>query len=103
NRAHSPTTSGSKAIPRHTRIVGQASIRASPNPHLQRAPATDSPRPAGPTSRVGPAKWRESHVRFLRSATHETALGCDTFCRFQRAVGLPSKNGVTDENSSFVT
>ena len=52
----------------------------------------DSPRPADPTSRMGPAKWRESHVRFLRSATHETALSYDTFCRFQKRVTSGNAN-----------
>jgi hypothetical protein len=41
---------------------------------------------------MGPAKWRESHVRFLRSATHETALGYDTFCRFQKRVTSGNAN-----------
>ena len=45
----------------------------SPNPYLHRAPAADSRRPADPTSRMGRAQWRMSHVRFLRVAPRGTA------------------------------
>jgi hypothetical protein len=33
-----------------------------PSPHLHRASATDSRRPADPASRMGTAKWRVPHV-----------------------------------------
>jgi hypothetical protein len=44
----------------------KASCHASPSSHLHRTPETDSPRPAGATSRMGPPKWRVPQVRFLR-------------------------------------
>jgi hypothetical protein len=34
----------------------------SPNPHLYRASAKDSRRPAAPTSRMGAARWRVAHL-----------------------------------------
>ena len=40
----------------------QFASHVSPNPHLQRASAADSRRPAAPTSRVGPAKRRLPHL-----------------------------------------
>ncbi len=40
----------------------KANCHVSPNPHLRRAPATDSRRPADPTSRMARAKWRILHV-----------------------------------------
>ena len=40
----------------------QARNHVSPNPHLRRASATDSRRPAAPTSRLGAAKWRVPHL-----------------------------------------
>src|SRR4029450_2611604 len=59
--------------PRAAGTFRQANGPASPNPHLHRAPATDSRRPPDPTSRMGPAKWRVPHVRFLRGAPHGAA------------------------------
>ena len=49
----------------------------SPNPHLQRTPATDSRRSACPTSRMDPTRWQISHVRFLRGAANGIAGSSD--------------------------
>src|SRR5436189_5801100 len=40
----------------------ERNCHASSNPRLHRAPATDSRRPADPTSRMGRAKWRILHA-----------------------------------------
>ena len=40
----------------------KANRHVSPNPHLHRAPETDSRRSADPTSRMGRAKWRVPQV-----------------------------------------
>jgi len=56
----------------------EANCHVSSNPHVYRTPATDSRRPADPTSRVGPAKWRVSHVRFVRGVPHGNAPPFET-------------------------
>src|SRR4029450_4639289 len=63
--------------PRAAGTFRQANGPAAPNPPLPRPPATDSRRPPDPTSRMGPAKWRVPHVRFLRSAPHGAAWHFD--------------------------
>src|SRR5439155_22580198 len=40
----------------------ERNCHASSNPRLHRAPATDSRRPADPTSRMGRATWRILHA-----------------------------------------
>ena len=51
----------------------EADCRVSSNPHVYRTPATDSRRSADPTSRMGQAKWRIPHVRFVRDVPHSNA------------------------------
>jgi hypothetical protein len=48
----------------------EANCHVSSNPHVPRTPATDSRRSADPTSRMGQAKWRIPHVRFVRRVPH---------------------------------
>src|SRR5436190_23254798 len=71
------------ANPRHLKAIAteeeskdehsrSANCHVSPNPHLHRAPATDSRRPANPTSRMGRAKWRIPAVSFLRAVIDGT-------------------------------
>jgi class 3 adenylate cyclase len=48
-----------QALKKHrARMRWAATTAALLNPHLHRAPATDSRRPTGSTSRMGPAKWQ---------------------------------------------
>ena len=55
-----------------------ANCHLSPNPHLHRAPATDSRRPAGPTSRMGrPQPASASSVTSTRHASGK----CSTLWR----------------------
>src|SRR4030095_2252809 len=63
---------------RRTQITKQISGHVSPTPYVRRPAETDSRRFADPTSRVGPAKWRVSHVRFLRGAPDENTRCLDT-------------------------
>ena len=55
----------------------EADCHVSSNPHVHRTPATDSRRSADPTSRMGQAKWRIPHVRFVRDVSHENARHFD--------------------------
>src|SRR5437588_5833631 len=52
----------------------ERNCHASSNPRLHRAPATDSRRPADPTSRMGRAKWRILHAPH-GTARHLNAKG----------------------------
>ncbi len=54
-----------------------ADCHVSSNPHVHRTPAPDSRRSAHPTSRMGQAKWRIPHVRFVRDVSHENARHFD--------------------------
>src|SRR5437870_12846035 len=54
-----------------------ADCHVTSNPHVYRTPATDSRRSADPTSRMGQAKWRISHVRFVRDVSHGNARHFD--------------------------
>ena len=47
------------------------------NPYVHRTPATDSRRSADPTSRMGQAKWRISHMRLVRNMSYENARHFD--------------------------
>ena len=78
--ARAPGLTGRHLPPRPLKIppppksfFTKAICHVSPNPHLHRTPATDSRRPADPTSRMGRAKWRMSHLRLLRVAPHRNA------------------------------
>jgi len=55
----------------------EANCHVSSNPHVYRTPATDPRRSADPTSRMGQAKWRISHVRFIRRVSHGNARHFD--------------------------
>src|SRR4029077_11458319 len=55
----------------------EADCRVTSNPHVHRTPATDSQRSADPTSRMGQAKWRIPHVRFVRHVSHGNARHFD--------------------------
>ena len=55
----------------------EADCHVSSNPHVHRTPATDSRRSAGPTPRMGQAKWRIPHMRFVRDVSHENARHFD--------------------------
>src|SRR5205823_9877224 len=55
----------------------EADCHVSSNPHVHRTPATDSRRSADTTSRMGQAKWRIPHVRFVRDVSHENARHFD--------------------------
>jgi hypothetical protein len=55
----------------------EADCHVTSNPHVQRTPATDSRRSADPTSRMGQAKWRIPHVRFVRDVSHDNARHFD--------------------------
>jgi hypothetical protein len=55
----------------------EADCHVSSNPDVRRTPATDSRRSADPTSRMGQAKWRIPHVRFVRDVSHENARHFD--------------------------
>src|SRR5437660_9574725 len=55
----------------------EANCHVSSNPHVHRTPATDSRRSADPTPRMGQAKWRIPHVRFVRDVSHENARHFD--------------------------
>src|SRR5206468_2228315 len=62
----------------------EANCHVSPNPHLHRTPATDSRRPAHPTSRMGRAKWGILHVPLGR-ARHFDAKGIQRVYRCSSA------------------
>src|ERR1043166_3649139 len=55
----------------------EADGHVSSNPRVHRIPATDSPRSADPTSRMGQTKWPIPHVRFLRDVSEENARHFD--------------------------
>src|SRR5437867_4946851 len=55
----------------------EADCHVTSNSHVYRTPATDSRRSADPTSRMGQAKWRIPHVRFVRDVSHENARHFD--------------------------
>src|SRR5206468_9886669 len=55
----------------------EADCHVSSNPHVYRTSATDSRRSADPTSRMGQAKWRITHVRFVRDVSHAHARHFD--------------------------
>jgi hypothetical protein len=64
-------------LPRRSKSFTEADCHVSSNPHVHRTPATDSRRSADPTSRMGQAKWRIPHVRFVRDVSHENARHFD--------------------------
>jgi hypothetical protein len=70
----------------------EADCHVSSNPYVHRTPATDSRRSADPTSRMGQAKWRIPHVRFVRDVPHGNA-------RHLEATGIQQ----TDPSSSSRT
>jgi hypothetical protein len=55
----------------------EADCHVSSNPHVHRTPGAASRRSAHPTSRMGQAKWRIPHVRFVRDVSHENARHFD--------------------------
>ena len=74
-RAHTPfeARTWSDTSRADLKSFSEADCPVSSNPYIRGTPATDSRRSADPTSRMGQAKWRIPHVRFVRDVPHSNA------------------------------